>query len=724
MEQIPLLFKSDIWDFKQRIKITKWNLKEGSLFDNDTLLFEYCILRKEENYVSSTLYFHSKNEGRIKKIIAKPNTIINYSDELAIIEICPHDIVFDNLCASCGRDLSNNKNFLQKRVSIVHSNLDIKVSKNVVNEITTSQIKRLTTNKKLALILDLDSTLIHTTTLKEDEPIPKTPFEIQKFRLENDPNYYYVCIRPGVRDFLAKISKFYELHIYTMGIKKYAKQIARILDPSGKYFSNRILSRDDCEGKVLSQKNLQRIFPADDSYVLIVDDREDVWVEETEKDLKICENFIQIRPFHYFCTDVEINTIESEKEELNEKENENENKNENENENENENGNGNGNGIQKEKQTKKTIKFYDLDLKKEESHVLLVSRLLTKCQRTFFVSKTKNVKTILADFKKDVLKGSKIWFPFSLFETDVKGFKILFSKALDFGANCYYDWNTEITHTIAIDHRQLDELCEALDKKRPMHFVSPDWIHSSCIKWNKQKEYLFTPNFQQPRQNGNVNLSQNNNNIKINAEKEKKIEIEHKNSENLNLKINEKDKENLNEKEMGRRETGINNEDTNQGNSEKINLEKNMTKENERKRKNFEDHEVDQNIQSDINSSLHTLKKKKPNKSNPINSRNNNHNHNDNNGINNHKNNNVDDNNINKNNNHSNINEKKIFESKNGKNDQNQLKENFQKIEIIIHSDEDEDNDTGGDENDEGEQGLGFDDFLNDLTKGLNENKK
>ncbi|KAJ6250995.1 RNA polymerase ii subunit a c-terminal domain phosphatase [Anaeramoeba flamelloides] len=516
MEEIPLLFKPDSWETDQKMKIIRWNLQEGSPFDYDTLLFEYFIPRLEENYDPLTLKFYSQNDGTIKKIIAKPNTMIGYSDELAIIETCPHDIVFDNLCASCGKNLSNNRKFLQKRVSIVHSSNDIKVSKKVVNEITTNQIKRLSSNKKLALILDLDNTLIHTITLKEDELIPNTSFEIEKFRLENDANYYYVCIRPGVRGFLEKISKFYELHIYTMGIKKYAQKISSILDPSGKYFSNRILSRDDYDEQFLTQKNLHRIFPADDTYVLIVDDREDVWLQETENNgLKICDNLIQITPFHCFYETTHLNEIENLLKNLT---------------------------IDKNKfEIEKKIKCYDYDQKREKNTLLLVSNILEECHKTFYSSKTKikNVKAILSDFKRQVLKGCNIWFPLSLFETDVNTFKVLISKAFDFGATCYYEWNTKITHTIAIDRRQLDELCQALDKERPMHLVSPEWIHSSCIKWEKQKEYLFTQDFEETEEKFNL----------ISDKLLKVDEIYEKENENEKENEIEMEKEDLKEKE-------------------------------------------------------------------------------------------------------------------------------------------------------------------------------
>lgn len=42
-----------------------------------------------------------------------------------------------------------------------------------------------------------------------------------------------------------QLSNFYEMHIYTMGTRAYARTVARILDDTGTLFGDRILSRDD-----------------------------------------------------------------------------------------------------------------------------------------------------------------------------------------------------------------------------------------------------------------------------------------------------------------------------------------------------------------------------------------------------------------------------------------------------------------------------------------------
>jgi len=61
-----------------------------------------------------------------------------------------------------------------------------------------------------------------------------------------------------------------------MGSRSYATEIVKLIDPEGKYFADRIISREDSGGPE-NRKQLKRIFPCDDRTVLIIDDRADVW---------------------------------------------------------------------------------------------------------------------------------------------------------------------------------------------------------------------------------------------------------------------------------------------------------------------------------------------------------------------------------------------------------------------------------------------------------------
>jgi hypothetical protein len=51
--------------------------------------------------------------------------------------------------------------------------------------------------------------------------------------------------RPGLQNFLDTMSEFYEMHVYTMGTRTYADAICKVIDPDGKIFGGRILSRDE-----------------------------------------------------------------------------------------------------------------------------------------------------------------------------------------------------------------------------------------------------------------------------------------------------------------------------------------------------------------------------------------------------------------------------------------------------------------------------------------------
>jgi RNA polymerase II subunit A C-terminal domain phosphatase len=59
------------------------------------------------------------------------------------------------------------------------------------------------------------------------------------------PSGVLTPIRPGWHDFLHGLSEKYEMHVYTMGTRAYAEEVCKAIDPEGKIFGNRILSRDE-----------------------------------------------------------------------------------------------------------------------------------------------------------------------------------------------------------------------------------------------------------------------------------------------------------------------------------------------------------------------------------------------------------------------------------------------------------------------------------------------
>ena len=81
------------------------------------------------------------------------------------------------------------------------------------------------TSKK-TLVLDLDETLVHSQFV---------PFSIKsdliiKIELENQLHDIHVLIRPGVKKFLEKMGKLYEIVIFTASVSKYADPLLDIID--------------------------------------------------------------------------------------------------------------------------------------------------------------------------------------------------------------------------------------------------------------------------------------------------------------------------------------------------------------------------------------------------------------------------------------------------------------------------------------------------------------
>ncbi|KAJ7405949.1 RNA polymerase II subunit A C-terminal domain phosphatase [Pitangus sulphuratus] len=174
-------------------------------------------------------------------------------------------------------------------VSMVHSVPELKVSSEQAEQLGREDQQRLHRNRKLVLMVDLDQTLIHTTEQHCQQMSNKGIFH---FQLGRGEPMLHTRLRPHCKEFLEKIAKLYELHVFTFGSRLYAHTIAGFLDPEKKLFSHRILSRDECIDPFSKTGNLRDLFPCGDSMVCIIDDREDVW--------KFAPNLITVKKYVYF----------------------------------------------------------------------------------------------------------------------------------------------------------------------------------------------------------------------------------------------------------------------------------------------------------------------------------------------------------------------------------------------------------------------------------------
>lgn len=239
----------------------------------------------------------SERAGVVRELCAQPGQVLAPGAVLVRLEGCSHPVVMKGLCAECGQDLTQlqSKNGKQQMplstatVSMVHSVPELMVSSEQAEKIAREDQQRLHRNRKLVLMVDLDQTLIHTT----EQHCPQMSNKgILHFQLGRGEPMLHTRLRPHCKDFLEKIARLYELHVFTFGSRLYAHTIAGFLDPEKKLFSHRILSRDECIDPFSKTGNLRNLFPCGDSMVCIIDDREDVW--------KFAPNLITVKKYVYF----------------------------------------------------------------------------------------------------------------------------------------------------------------------------------------------------------------------------------------------------------------------------------------------------------------------------------------------------------------------------------------------------------------------------------------
>jgi RNA polymerase II subunit A C-terminal domain phosphatase len=196
-------------------------------------------------------------------------------------------------------------------INMLHGNVELKISQDEAHRANESTTRRLLGHRKLSLVVDLDQTIIHAVCdptvgdWQKDEANPNydavkdvQSFELMEDASNNRPCSYYIKMRPGLQEFLEHMAELYELHIYTMGTRSYAESVAKIVDPMGKIFGDRILSRD--ESGSMTSKSLHRLFPVDTKMVVIIDDRGDVW--------NWSPNLIRVRAFNFYVGIGDINS--------------------------------------------------------------------------------------------------------------------------------------------------------------------------------------------------------------------------------------------------------------------------------------------------------------------------------------------------------------------------------------------------------------------------------
>uniref|UniRef100_J3N8N8 protein-serine/threonine phosphatase n=1 Tax=Oryza brachyantha TaxID=4533 RepID=J3N8N8_ORYBR len=312
--------------------------------------------------------------------------------------------------------------------------------------------------QKLCLVLDLDHTLLNSAKFAEVEPIHE---EILRKKEEQDrerADRHLFCfhhmgmwtkLRPGIWNFLEKASKLYELHLYTMGNKIYATEMARVLDPTGTLFAGRVISRGDdgdtldSDERVPKSKDLDGVLGME-SAVVIIDDSVRVWPHNKH-------NLIVVERYTYFpCSRRQFGLPGP------------------------------------------SLLEIDRDERPEDGTLASSLAVIERIHQNFFTHPNLNdadVRSILASEQQRILGGCRIVFSriFPVGEANPH-MHPLWQTAEQFGAVCTNQIDDRVTHVVA-NSLGTDKVNWALSTGR--FVVHPGWVEASALLYRRASELDF-----------------------------------------------------------------------------------------------------------------------------------------------------------------------------------------------------------------------------------------
>ena len=225
LKKIKINSSTKIKTFINRMKPTKKGLYNSInaiiklLFNNRN---EYNLLKNAFNKIISNINTLSLND--ISNILN--NSILycfNYQNNKA-------PILLKN-------NVSNNKKNNNKRLS--KNKNEQNNNNNKMDElIPTPPFIKTEMTQKFCLVLDIDETITHTLKL---------------------PIGDFFLVRPGVKEFLEEMKKYFEIVIFTSSPKSYADNILDKIDINNEYFSYRLYRRHVCYENGNSVKKLNMI---------------------------------------------------------------------------------------------------------------------------------------------------------------------------------------------------------------------------------------------------------------------------------------------------------------------------------------------------------------------------------------------------------------------------------------------------------------------------------
>ncbi|AED96984.1 unnamed protein product [Arabidopsis thaliana] len=360
---------------------------------------------------------------------------------------CEHPGSFGNMCFVCGQKLE------ETGVSFRYIHKEMRLNEDEISRLRDSDSRFLQRQRKLYLVLDLDHTLLNTTILRdlkpEEEYLKSHTHSLQDGCNVSGGSLFLLefmqmmtKLRPFVHSFLKEASEMFVMYIYTMGDRNYARQMAKLLDPKGEYFGDRVISRDD--GTVRHEKSLDVVL-GQESAVLILDDTENAWPKHKD-------NLIVIERYHFFSS-----------------------------------------SCRQFDHRYKSLSELKSDESEPDGALATVLKVLKQAHALFFENvdegiSNRDVRLMLKQVRKEILKGCKIVFS-RVFPTKAKPEDHpLWKMAEELGATCATEVDASVTHVVAMDVGTEKARWAVREKKYVVH---RGWIDAANYLWMKQPEENF-----------------------------------------------------------------------------------------------------------------------------------------------------------------------------------------------------------------------------------------
>ncbi|KAJ7527617.1 hypothetical protein O6H91_16G063600 [Diphasiastrum complanatum] len=257
------------------------------------------------------------------------------------------------------------------------------------------------------------------------------------------PSFHmWTKLRPFVHRFLEQASNMFEMYVYTMGERAYALAMAQLLDPSGRYFKGRVISKADSTHRNI--KDLDVVLSAE-SAVVILDDTEGVWPRHRD-------NLIVMERYHFFTSSCRHFGLES------------------------------------------SLSREHKDESESEGGLATALKVLHSVHETFFhdfdqvredcigsSDPVKDVRQVIPSLRAKILMGCRIVFsrifPVGLANPESHP---LWQLAEALGAQCVASIDDSVTHVVALD-RGTDKARWA--KQNGRFLVHPSWIDAAYYRW-------------------------------------------------------------------------------------------------------------------------------------------------------------------------------------------------------------------------------------------------